>query len=245
MSRGDETTSNERGVLVILSSPSGAGKTTLARRLLDEFDQARFSVSYTTRPPRDNERQGIDYVFVDQGEFQRMIAAGELAEWAEVHGHYYGTPRSAVDSALVGGQDMVFDIDWQGGRALAEKWPEDALKVFILPPDLDTLEARLRGRATDSEEVIRKRLAMAVDEMTHYGEYDHIIVNDDLDRAYEVLRAIYLVRRYGPHPGHDGDGRGVPCSPADLARLVEASRSDAARQHAEELITRGRARSRG
>lgn len=229
----------ERGVLLILSSPSGAGKTTLARRLLDEFDRTEFSVSYTTRPPRKNERDGIDYVFVDSERFQQMIASGELAEWAEVHGNYYGTSRTAVDTALVGGRDVVFDVDWQGARQLVAQWPDDAVRVFVLPPDLETLEARLRGRGTDPEDVIRRRLAKAVDEMTHYQEYQHVIVNDDLERAYDILRAIYLVRRFGEH-----DRAGVTYPLTDLARLVHDNRTHDTARHAEELIAQGRVRSR-
>lgn len=187
---------SERGRLVIISSPSGAGKTTLARRLLGEFERVEFSVSYTTRTPRVNERPGVDYHFVDDAAFDRMIAAGDFAEWAEVHGNRYGTARQAVEMALEGGRDVVFDVDWQGGRALSARWPQDSVKIFILPPDLATLEARLRRRATDSEEVIARRLRKAIEELTHYGEYRYLIVNDDLDAAYDILRAVYLVNRY-------------------------------------------------
>lgn len=223
-----------RGILLILSSPSGAGKTTLARRLLAEFDSVEFSVSYTTRPPRTGERQSVDYVFVDRAEFERMMAAGELAEWAEVHGNFYGTARAAVQSALTEGRDVLFDIDWQGSRSLSRAWPEDALKVFILPPDFDTLAARLRGRATDSNEVIARRLARAVEEITHYREYDHLLVNDDLDRAYRVLRAIYLVERHGARDRDD-----LPYPLAALARLVDENRTSDAAQRAEAMIARG------
>lgn len=187
---------SERGRLVIISSPSGAGKTTLAHRLIAEFERVEFSVSYTTRPPRVNERLGVDYHFVDDATFDRMIAGGEFAEWAEVHGNRYGTSCDAVELALVGGRDVVFDVDWQGGGALSDKWPGDSVKIFILPPDLATLEARLRRRATDSEEVIQRRLRKAIEELTHYGEYRYLIVNDDLDAAYSILRAVYLVNRY-------------------------------------------------
>ena len=185
-----------RGLLIVLSSPSGAGKTTLAHRLLDEFEATEFSISFTTRAPRKNERDGLDYHFVTGARFQRMIDDDEFAEWAEVHGNRYGTDKTTVERALAGGRDVIFDIDWQGGRSLSQKWPEDALMVFIAPPGLDILAARLRGRGTDAEDVIKRRLAKAVDEMRHHGEYLHVIVNDDLDRAYGLLRAIYLTTRY-------------------------------------------------
>lgn len=187
----------DRGLLIVLSSPSGAGKTTLAKRLLAEFESVEFSISYTTRAPRKGERDGVDYHFLDMAGFQSMIDNDELAEWAEVHGNRYGTGNDSVERALSDGRDVIFDIDWQGGRSLAQKWPDDALMVFIFPPDLETLAARLRGRATDADDVIQRRLANAVDEMSHHTEYQHVIFNDDLDQAYDLLRAIYLVRRYG------------------------------------------------
>ena len=215
---------SRRGILIIISSPSGAGKTTLARRLLGEFPEVRFSVSYTTRRPRVNERDGVDYYFVDGDEFGGMVERGEFAEYAEVHGNRYGTARAVVESALASGRDMVFDVDWQGGRALAYQWPNDMLRIFILPPDLATLEHRLRRRATDAEEVIQRRLRVAIDELRHTVEYEHRIVNDDIDRAYATLRAIYLVRR-------DGEA-----SHPDLAALVVESRSLRAVEHAQSLV---------
>lgn len=187
-----------RGVLVIVSSPSGAGKTTLTRRLLQEFSpQLEFSVSHTTRPQRPGEVDRRDYHFVSTDEFESMVQRGEFAEHAFVHKNRYGTAMAPVEAALSVGRDMIFDVDWQGGKALSSRWPMDSLKVFILPPDLATLESRLRSRATDAPHVIETRLQNALDELTHYPEYPHLIVNDDIDRAYAVLRGIYLARRNG------------------------------------------------
>lgn len=179
------------GLLLVVSSPSGAGKTTLCRRLLAEFARLRFSVSYTTRPPRNGEREGLDYHFVDAARFQRMIDAGEFAEWAEVHGHRYGTGLHAVREALDRGDDVLFDIDYQGGRQIRARFPE-AVLAFVLPPSIEELERRLRARATDSEEVIRRRLVKAREELEHYSEYDYAILNDDVERAMQELRAVYV-----------------------------------------------------
>jgi guanylate kinase len=189
----------QRGILVIVSSPSGAGKTTLTRRLIEEFSaHLEFSVSYTTRPMRAGEREGIDYHFVDAGTFASMVERDEFAEHAQVHDNRYGTARAPVEAALASGRDVIFDVDWQGGMALSELWPDDCLKIFILPPDLATLESRLRRRATDSNAVIDRRLENAMQELTHWPEYQFQVVNDDIDRAYEVLRALYLLRRSAP-----------------------------------------------
>ena len=186
-----------RGVLVIISSPSGAGKTTLARRLLNEFSSMEFSVSFTTRSPRKNERDRVDYHFVSDATFDRMVAEHAFAEWAHVHGNRYGTSREAVEKALREGRDVVFDVDWQGGRALSASWPRDCLTIFILPPDWPTLASRLRSRATDSEEVILQRLRKAREELEHHNEYQYLILNADLDLAYERLRSLYLASRDG------------------------------------------------
>ncbi len=183
-----------RGVLVIISSPSGAGKTTLARRLMTEFPALEFSVSFTTRPMRPGEVDGKDYRFVSQEVFDKMVADDQFAEWALVHNNYYGTAKEPVDRALNEARHVVFDVDWQGGRALSKQWPDDSLKIFILPPSVDELSRRLRSRASDSESVIEARLAKAREEMAHYDEYDFLIVNDDVDKAYATLRAVYLTR---------------------------------------------------
>jgi guanylate kinase len=224
-----------RGTLLIVSSPSGAGKTTLTRRLIGEFDgdppQLVFSVSYTTRPQRPGEVDGRDYHFVTPAEFEAMVQRGEFAEHAEVFGNRYGTAQAPVEAALHGGTDVIFDVDWQGGAMLHARWPRDSLKVFILPPDLDALSARLRQRATDSPEVIERRLRKAIEELSHYGEYEHLIVNDDLERAYAVLRAIYLTRRHGARDRAD-----VPHRLGELGRLVDANRASGAEAHARRLV---------
>lgn len=220
--------SDQRGSLVIISSPSGAGKTTLAHRLIREFNQVKFSVSFTTRKPRHNERDGIDYSFVTDAQFETMANAGEFAEWAVVHGNRYGTSRQVVETALTEGQDVVFDVDWQGGRDLSYQWPDDSLMIFILPPNLQILEQRLRRRATDADDVISRRLTTAIEEIGHHSIYPHKIINDDLEESYALLRAIYLCRKYGRH--HD----------PTLATLVESNLAADIGKHAEALIAAGR-----
>jgi guanylate kinase len=219
-----------RGVLVIVSSPSGAGKTTLTRRLLAEFGpQLEFSVSYTTRPMRPGEVNGRDYWFVSPEVFQGMVERGEFAEYAWVHQNRYGTARAPIDTALGAGRDVIFDVDWQGGKNLSAQWPRDSLKIFILPPDVETLTSRLRQRATDAPEVINLRVSKALEELQHYPEYQHLIVNDDLERAYALLRAIYLTRRYG------GDDRPDVSYPLrDLSQLVASTTG--AEAHAKKLV---------
>ncbi len=186
-----------RGLLLVVSSPSGAGKTTLCRRLIDEFPGIVFSVSYTTRPMRRGEEEGTDYCFVDRATFDQMIERGEFAEWAEVHGNRYGTTTEAVRQALEEGKHVLFDVDYQGGRQIKAKFEKEAVLVFVLPPSLHELESRLRKRATDDPEVIERRLVKARDELKHYGLYHYLIVNDDLPRAYDRLRAIYLAAQCG------------------------------------------------
>jgi guanylate kinase len=223
---------SERGVLVIVSSPSGAGKTTLTRRLLAELGpQLEFSVSYTTRPQRAGEVDGRDYHFVDQAAFQAMVDRDEFAEYAIVHNNRYGTAQAPIEAALAAGRDIIFDVDWQGGAALSARWPHDSLKIFILPPDLDALASRLRQRATDAPQIIEARLRKALEELGHYAEYQHLIVNDDLDRAYAVLRAIYLVRRYGR-----ADRPGLAYPLAELGRLVDTNATSGAVDHARKLV---------
>jgi guanylate kinase len=181
------------GLLVVVSSPSGAGKTTMSHKLLAEFKpHLQFSVSYTTRTARPGEREGFDYHFVDAPTFQSMALAGEFAEWAEVHGHRYGTPMFAVREALDRGRNVLCDIDWQGGTALAKKFPEHAVLVFVLPPSMAELERRLRRRATDADLVVERRLRTAREELKHYVDYKYLIVNDDLAQACDELRAIYV-----------------------------------------------------
>jgi guanylate kinase len=221
----------ERGSLVIVSSPSGAGKTTLTRRLIAEFATIQFSVSYTTRPMRPGERDGVDYHFVTPEVFEAMAQRGEFAEWAYVHQNRYGTAMAPIEAALSTGADVIFDVDWQGGAALATRWPADSLKIFILPPDLDALAARLRSRATDAASVIERRLHKAIEELEHFHEYQYLIVNDDLDRAYTVLRAVYLTRRYGVVDRAD-----VPHPLRELGRVVEQHRNSGADDHARALI---------
>jgi guanylate kinase len=183
-----------RGMLIVISSPSGAGKTTLARKLVEQYN-LHFSVSYTTRPPRAGERNGQDYHFVGDDQFSRMIEQQEFAEWAKVHGNRYGTAIKTVDQAIEQGKDTLFDIDYQGGRQIRQKWPNDSVLCFILPPSVEELERRLRQRATDSEETISSRLAVAHKELFHYTDYDYLVVNDQLEKAYDELRSIYVAER--------------------------------------------------
>jgi guanylate kinase len=186
--------SNRRGILLVISSPSGAGKTTLTRRLAAAHNLC-FSVSYTTRQPRAGEIDGTDYHFVSHEVFDKMVAAGDFAEHAVVHGNRYGTAIETVNQAIDRGIDCLFDIDWQGGRQIRRQWPQDSELVFILPPSLTELERRLRKRATDAPEVIDRRLKTAQEELRHYDEYDYLVVNDDLEKAFSELSAVYTAAR--------------------------------------------------
>lgn len=184
-----------RGLMLVLSSPSGAGKTTLSRMLLKADRSVELSVSVTTRPKRRGEVDGRDYHFIDRGRFDALIKANELLEWAEVFGHRYGTPGRPVDKALRAGRDILFDIDWQGTQQLREKARDDLVSVFILPPTAKELERRLRRRAQDSRDVIASRMAKAAGEMSHWPEYDYVIVNSDLDEAFAEVKAILGAER--------------------------------------------------
>ena len=189
-------TVERRGLLLVLSSPSGAGKTTLARRLLERDPGIRMSVSVTTRAPRPAEVEGVDYYFIDEGTFRHRRDSGELLEWAKVFNHYYGTPRGPVEALLAEGHDLLFDIDWQGAQQIAENMGQDLVRVFVLPPSGEILEERLRARAQDSADVVADRMARASDEISHWAEYDYVIVNDDLDRSGAALAAILTAERH-------------------------------------------------
>jgi guanylate kinase len=184
-----------RGLMLVLSSPSGAGKTTLSRRLLEADDAIDLSISVTTRPPRPGEVDGRDYHFIERTRFDAMVARGELLEWAQVFGNRYGTPRGPVEEALAGGRDVLFDIDWQGTQQLREKGRADLVSVFVLPPSIPDLEQRLKSRAQDTPEVIHSRMAKAADEMSHWAEYDYVVINREISDAFEDVRAILGAER--------------------------------------------------
>lgn len=184
-----------RGLMFVLSSPSGAGKTTLSRMLLKADRNIALSVSVTTRPKRRGEINGRDYHFIDVARFTAMVKSGELLEWAKVFDHRYGTPRRPVESALRAGRDVLFDIDWQGTQQLREKARDDLVSVFILPPSAKELARRLKSRAQDSRQVIKSRMSKAAGEMSHWPEYDYVIVNTDKARAFAEVRAILAAER--------------------------------------------------
>ena len=190
---------DRRGVLFVLSSPSGAGKTTISKKMLGVDPDIALSISATTRPPRPGEVDGKDYHFVDTETFKQMAADGEFLEWAHVFGHRYGTPRARVDELLDAGKDVLFDIDWQGAQQLYQEAGPDVVRVFVLPPTMEELERRLRARNTDSDEVIAARMARAANEISHWDGYDYVLINDDVDDCYgevmAILRAERLKRR--------------------------------------------------
>ena len=184
-----------RGLMLVLSSPSGAGKTTLSRRLLEVDPSVALSISFTTRTKRSGEIDGRDYHFIDKPRFNQMVKNGDLLEWAEVFGNLYGTPRNPVETALAAGNDILFDIDWQGTQQLREKVRGDMASIFVLPPSIAELERRLRQRAQDDEPVIKTRMAKAADELSHWAEYDYVVINDEIERAFTDVQTILAAER--------------------------------------------------
>ena len=184
-----------RGLLIVLSSPSGAGKSTISRKLMADDPTIGMSISATTRPMRPGEVDGVHYHFVDQAEFERMVQADEFAEWAYVFEHRYGSPKEPIKDALGHGRDTLFDIDWQGTQQLEYAFRTDLVKIFILPPSMDELERRLRDRGTDSEETISFRMKRAAAEIGHWAEYDYVLINDDVEKCTEAVRAIVEAER--------------------------------------------------
>lgn len=184
-----------RGLMLVLSSPSGAGKTTLSRRLLDEDKNVMLSVSVTTRKMRPGEEDGRDYRFINRRQFDALVEKNELLEWAEVFDNYYGTPKKPVMDALAAGRDVLFDIDWQGTQQLGDKVPGDLVTVFVLPPSVPELKRRLDARAQDDYETIHRRMAKAADEMSHWAEYDYVVINRDLTQAFADVSAILAAER--------------------------------------------------
>ncbi len=184
-----------RGLMLVISSPSGAGKSTIARNLLEADSGISLSISVTTRQRRPSEIAGRHYHFIDRAEFEMLRDSDALLEWAEVHGNFYGTPRKPVEEAMAAGRDMLFDIDWQGAQQLQEKMAADVVSIFILPPSMTELQSRLHRRAEDTEEVIATRLANSRAEIEHWHEYDYVILNDDLDAAFDAVQSIVKAER--------------------------------------------------
>jgi guanylate kinase len=184
-----------RGLMLVMSSPSGAGKTSISRRVLELEPELALSISVTTRPQRPGETHGVHYLFIDQPRFEAMAAGGELLEHALVYGHSYGTPRAAVEQALADGRDVLFDIDWQGAQQLRAAATDDMVGVFILPPNLGELERRLRRRAQDPDDIVRFRMAQVASDVTHWPEYDYVLVNKDFDASIAAVRAILAAER--------------------------------------------------
>ena len=190
----DETL-KRRGLMVVLSSPSGAGKSTISRALIERDSNLTMSVSATTREPRPGEVEGQDYYFVQKQDFDGMVSGGKMLEHAQVFDNFYGTPKDPVETALSQGRDVMFDVDWQGTQKLSENVAKDLVRIFILPPSMEELERRLYSRAQDSEEVVKKRMAKATSEMSHYPEYDYIVVNVDVDESVAKVEAILTAER--------------------------------------------------
>jgi guanylate kinase len=203
-----------RGIMLVVSSPSGAGKTTLTRNLLKEEQNISLSISVTTRARRPSEIQNVHYQFISQRQFEQMRDSGDLLEWAQVHGNFYGTPREPVEQALAKGDDVLFDIDWQGTQQLYKKARADVVSVFVLPPSAAELKARLERRAEDNTETIASRLRNAIEEIAHWTEYDYVLINRDLDKSFLRLRAILNASRLK---------RSVP---ADMKVFVESLIAD-------------------
>jgi guanylate kinase len=195
MDLDDQRGLSRRGLLIVLSSPSGAGKSTISRMLLAADPEVTMSVSATTRPKRPGERDDVDYHFVDDAEFERMVASGDFVEWAPVFGYRYGTPKAPVKAALKAGRDILFDIDWQGTQQLQAAMGEDLVRIFILPPSMAELERRLHARGTDSDEVIADRMARAASEISHWPEYDYVLVNRDTAECLGEVKAIVAAER--------------------------------------------------
>lgn len=193
--RQPDTAVTRRGLMLVLSSPSGAGKTTLSRKLLGEDKSVALSVSVTTRKMRPGEKDGRDYHFIDRKQFDALVDKNELLEWAEVFDNYYGTPKKPVMDALAAGRDVLFDVDWQGTQQLRDKAPNDLVSIFVLPPSIPELERRLHKRAQDDYETIHRRMAKAADEMSHWQEYDYVVINHDLDQTFADVIAILAAER--------------------------------------------------
>jgi guanylate kinase len=191
----DQPTRQRRGLLIVLSSPSGAGKSTISRLLLEADSEVTMSISATTRPRRSGEVEDVDYHFVDDAKFDQMVEDGEFAEWAYVFDHRYGSPKEPIKDALKVGHDILFDIDWQGTQQLRGAFGTDLVRIFILPPSMEELERRLRSRGTDSEAVIQSRMTRAASEIGHWGEYDYVLINQDMDECLAEVQSIIAAER--------------------------------------------------
>ena len=191
----DQPIRQRRGLLIVLSSPSGAGKSTISRLLLEADSEVTMSISATTRPKRSGEVEDVDYHFVDDSKFDQMVEDGEFAEWAYVFDHRYGSPKEPIKDALKVGHDILFDIDWQGTQQLRGAFGTDLVRIFILPPSMQELERRLRSRGTDSEDVIQSRMTRAASEIGHWGEYDYVLINQDMDECLAEVQSIIAAER--------------------------------------------------